>query len=136
MHFEACRSFRNTLLREIPGKIDMLRESIHSFVFNIYIYTYFSILTDTFLLYILFIDSLSLSRTTVKLTFLLNFFIIIIKGVKIKIKIFVYIYKYFAVTLKLTNYAENTSLISLPASFFMIFRGNSCIEAKYRQSTV
>ena len=32
--------------------------------------------------------------------------------------------------LKLTNYAENTSLISLWASFFVIFRGNSCIEAK------
>ena len=37
---------------------------------------------------------------------------------------------------KLTNYGDNTSLISLPASFFMIFRGNSYIEAKYRQSTV
>ena len=46
-------------------------------------------------------------------------------------KAIVYIYdKYFVVTLKLTNYADNTSLISLPASFFMIFRGNSCIEAK------
>ena len=51
-------------------------------------------------------------------------------------KAIVYIYhKYFVVTLKLTNYAENTSLISLWASFFMIFRGNSYIEAKYRQST-
>ena len=49
----------------------------------------------------------------------------------------VYIYdKYFVVTLKLTNYADNTSLISLPASLLMIFRGNSYIEAKYRQSTV
>ena len=37
---------------------------------------------------------------------------------------------------KLTNYGDNTSLISLPASFLMIFRGNSYIEAKYRQSTV
>ena len=34
---------------------------------------------------------------------------------------------------KLTNYGDNTSLISLPASFFMIFRRNSYIEAKYRQ---
>ena len=52
-------------------------------------------------------------------------------------KAFVYTYhKYSVVTLKLTNYADNTSLISLPASFFMIFRGNSYIEAKYRQSTV
>ena len=43
----------------------------------------------------------------------------------------VYIYqKYFVVTLKLSNYVENTSLISLPAFFFMIFRGNSCIESK------
>ena len=51
-------------------------------------------------------------------------------------KAIVYIYhKYFVVTLKLTNYAENTSLKSLWASFFMIFRGNSHIEAKYRQST-
>ena len=48
---------------------------------------------------------------------------------------FVYMYhKYFVVTLKLTNYAENASLISLSASFFMIFRGNSCIEAKYTQT--
>ena len=48
----------------------------------------------------------------------------------------VYIYdKYFVVTLKLTNYADNTSLISLPASFFVIFRGKTCIGAKYRQST-
>ena len=46
----------------------------------------------------------------------------------------VYIYdKYFVVTLKLTNYADNTSLSSLWASFFIFFRGNSCIEAKYRQ---
>ena len=46
----------------------------------------------------------------------------------------VYIYhKYFVVTLKLTNYADKTSLKSLWASFFLIFRGNSCIEAKYRQ---
>ena len=52
-------------------------------------------------------------------------------------KAIVYIYhKYFVGTLKLTNYAEDTSLISLWASFFMIFRGNSYIEAKYRQSTV
>ena len=50
-------------------------------------------------------------------------------------KAIVYIYiKYFVVTLKLTNYAD-TSLKSLWASFFMIFRGNSYIEAKYRQST-
>ena len=47
-------------------------------------------------------------------------------------KAIVYIYhKYFVVTLKLTNYAEDTSLISLSDSFFMIFRRNSCIEAKY-----
>ena len=46
-------------------------------------------------------------------------------------KAIVYIYdKYFVVTLKLINYADNTSLISLAASFFVIFRGNSCIEAK------
>ena len=50
---------------------------------------------------------------------------------------FVYMYhKYFVVTLKLTNYADNTSLKSLWGSFFMIFRGNSYIEGKYRQSTV
>ena len=48
----------------------------------------------------------------------------------------VYIYdKYFVVTLKLTNYADNTSLKSLWASLFVIFRGNSYIGAKYRQST-
>ena len=46
-------------------------------------------------------------------------------------KAIVYIYhKYFVVTLKLTNYAENTSLSSLWASFFIFFRGNTCIEAK------
>ena len=46
-------------------------------------------------------------------------------------KAIVYIYhKYFVVRLKLTNYAENTALISLSASFFTIFRGNSCVEAK------
>ena len=46
-------------------------------------------------------------------------------------KAIIYIYhKYFVVTLKLINYADNMSLKSLPASFFMIFRGNSCIEAK------
>ena len=46
-------------------------------------------------------------------------------------KAIVYIYhKYFVVTLKLTNYAENKSLISLSATLFMIFRGNSLIEAK------
>ena len=46
-------------------------------------------------------------------------------------KAIVYIYhKYFVVTLKLTNYADNTSLKSLWASLFVIFRGNSCIEAK------
>ena len=51
-------------------------------------------------------------------------------------KAIVYIYhKYFVVTQKLTNYADNTSLKSLWDSFFMIFRGNSYIEAKYRQST-
>ena len=48
----------------------------------------------------------------------------------------VYLYhKYFVVTLKLTNYADNTSLKSLRASLFVIFRGNSYIGAKYRQST-
>ena len=48
----------------------------------------------------------------------------------------VYIYdKYFVVTLKLTNYADNTSLKSLWASLFVIFRGKSYIGAKYRQST-
>ena len=52
-------------------------------------------------------------------------------------KAIVYIYhKYFIGTLKLTNYGDKTSLKSLWASFFMIFRGNSCIEAKYFQSTV
>ena len=46
-------------------------------------------------------------------------------------KAIVYIYyKYFVVTLKLTNSGDNTSLISLPASFFMIFLGNSYIKAK------
>ena len=44
-------------------------------------------------------------------------------------------HKYFVVTLKLTNYADNTSLKSLLASLFVIFRGNSYIGAKYRQST-
>ena len=35
-------------------------------------------------------------------------------------KAFVYTYhKYSVVTLKLTNYADNTSLISLPALFFL-----------------
>ena len=72
--------------------------------------------------------------------FLIKFFFFIMKSrsnLKVRAtKGIVYIYdKYFVVTLKLTNYADNTSLISLPASFFMIFRGNSCIEAKYRQST-
>ena len=51
-------------------------------------------------------------------------------------KAIVYIYhKYVVVTLKLTNYADNTSLKSLWASLFVIFRGNSYIGAKYRQST-
>ena len=34
--------FSEILLREIPGKIDMLRESIHSFVFNIYLFSNFN----------------------------------------------------------------------------------------------
>ena len=46
-------------------------------------------------------------------------------------KAIVYIYhKYFVVTLKLTNYAENTSLISLWASFFVIFRGKLLHRSK------
>ena len=69
--------------------------------------------------------------------FLLIFFLLLQKTLKLKSSSnhgFVYIYhKYFVVTLKLTNYAEDTSLISLSAYLFMIFRGNSCIEAKYRQ---
>ena len=67
--------------------------------------------------------------------FLIKFFFIIMKSrsnLKVRTtKGIVYIYdKYFVVTLKLTNYADNTTLISLLASFFKIFRGNSCIEAK------
>ena len=67
--------------------------------------------------------------------FLIKFFFFIMKSFENlnvrATKAIVYIYdKYFVVTLKLTNYADNTSLISLAASFFVIFRGNSCIEAK------
>ena len=85
---------------------------------------------------ILFINTLkSVPSSVDTLTFLLSFFIIIMKSFENlnvrATKAIVYIYhKYFVVTLKLTNYADNTSLISLSASFFMIFRGNSCIEAK------
>ena len=67
--------------------------------------------------------------------FLINFFFFYNKSrsnLKVRAtKAIVYIYhKYFVVTLKLTNYADNTLLISLPASFFIFFRGNTCIEAK------
>ena len=73
--------------------------------------------------------------------FLNNFFIFYNKSrSNLKVRLttaIVYLYhKYFVVTLKLTNYAENTSLTSLWVSFFIIFRGNSYIEAEYRQSTV
>ena len=64
--------------------------------------------------------------------FLINFFFIMKRIENLNNGRYIY-YKYFVVTLKLTNYAENTSLISLWASFFVIFRGNPCIEAKYRQ---
>ena len=84
----------------------------------------------------LFINTLKFVPSSVDtLTFLLSFFFFIMKSFENlnvrATKAIVYIYhKYFVVTINLTNYADNTSLISLPASFFMIFRGNSCIEAK------
>ena len=72
--------------------------------------------------------------------FLIKFFYFYYeKHLNLKVRLttaIVYLYhKYFVVMLKLANYADNTSPKSLWASLFVIFRGNSYIEAKYRQST-